>query len=100
MDRLSLGTRWSGFAVDIGFRIGRWSSHIREHTVQVEKTLVMLDRHPSEVDRLVRLVLAGWGRAEAVLYGSGDAGSAVGILAEAAACARTTAAELAELASR
>ncbi len=32
------GTRWAGFAVDIGFRIGRWSSHFREHTIQVEKT--------------------------------------------------------------
>jgi hypothetical protein len=98
-DRLTLGTRWSGFAVDIGFRLGRWSSHIREHTVQVEKTLVMLDRRPSEVDRLVRLVLAGWGRAEAVVYGSSDAGPAVEILGVAATGARATAAELAELAS-
>ena len=39
-DRLGLGSRWSGFAVDLGFRLGRWSSHLREHTVQVEKTLV------------------------------------------------------------
>jgi len=98
-DRLGLGTRWSGFAVDIGFRIGRWSSHIREHTVQVEKTLVMLDQHPTEVDRLVRLALAGWGRAEAAVYGAEDAGPAVAILAEAAAAARSTAAELAGLAS-
>jgi hypothetical protein len=35
-DRLAFGTRWVGFALDIGFRLGRWSSHIREHTVQVE----------------------------------------------------------------
>lgn len=98
-DRLALGTRWSGFSVDIGFRLGRWSSHIREHTVQVEKTLVMLDRHPTEVDRLVRLVLAGWGRAEAVVYGSGDPAAAVAILSQAAADARDTATELAALVS-
>jgi hypothetical protein len=97
-DRLALGTRWSGFAVDIGFRFGRWSSHIREHTVQLEKTLVMVDRRPTEVDRVVRLVLAGWGRAEAVVYGSNDAASAIAILAEAAAGARATATELAGLA--
>ena len=36
---LALGARWSGFAVDIGFRLGRWGSHIREHTIQVDKTL-------------------------------------------------------------
>jgi len=97
-DRLGLGTRWSGFAVDIGFRMGRWSSHIREHTVQVEKTMVTLDRHPTEVDRLVRLVAAAWGRAEAAVYGSSEAEAAVAILAEAAAGARSTAAELAKLA--
>ena len=68
-DRLAVGARWSGFAVDIGFRLGRWSSHVREHTVQVEKTLEMLDHHPTEVDRLVRLILAAWGRAEAEVAG-------------------------------
>jgi hypothetical protein len=99
-ERLALGARWSGFAVDIGFRFGRWSSHIREHTVQVEKTLIMLDKHPTEVVRLVRLVMAGWGRAEAVVYGYADAEEAIAILAEAATAARVTAAEIAGLASR
>jgi hypothetical protein len=33
---------------------GCWSSHIREHTIQVEKTLVVLDRAPTEVERIVR----------------------------------------------
>ncbi len=95
-DKLSLGCRWSGFAVDVGFRLGRWSSHIREHTVQVEKTMVMLDVRPPEVDRLVRLVMAAWGRAEAVVFGA-DAGAAISILADAATSARATAAEIAAL---
>ena len=97
-DRLAFGARWSGFPVDVGFRISRWSSHIREHTIQVEKTLVMLDQRPTEVDRLVRLVLAAWGRAEAAVYGSAGAGEDVVILASAAAGAHATAAELAEIA--
>lgn len=97
-DRLAVGARWSGFPVDIGFRLGRWSSHIREHTIQVEKTLEMLDRHPTEVDRLVRLVLAAWGRAESTVYGSADDDEAIGILAAAAAGARGTGAEIAGLA--
>ncbi len=97
-DRLALGARWSGFAVDVGFRLGRWSSHLREHTIQVEKTMVMLDSRPTEVHRLVRLVLAAWGRAEAVVYGSAGAGEAVGALATAAASARVTAIELAGVA--
>src|ERR1700674_1299657 len=89
-DRLAFGTRWVGFALDIGFRLGRWSSHLREHTVQVEKTLVMIGHTPTEVDRLIRLILAEWGRAEAVVYGSADAGEAMRVLTDAAARARGT----------
>jgi len=99
-ERLAFGARWSGFAVDVGFRMGRWSSHIREHTIQVEKTLVMLDLRPTEVDRLVRLVLAAWGRAETVVYGGVEAADAMRALASAAARARVTAAELATLAGQ
>jgi hypothetical protein len=94
-DRLAYGTRWVGFALDIGFRLGRWSSHFREHTVQVEKTLVMIGHTPTEVDRLIRLILAEWGRAEAAVYGASDGGEALAILAAAAAAARATAARIA-----
>jgi hypothetical protein len=94
-DRLAYGTRWVGFALNIGFRLGRWSSHIREHTVQVEKTLVMLGHTPTEVDRLNRLILAEWGRAEAAVYGASDVVDASAILAAAAAAAKATAARIA-----
>ena len=97
-ERLALGTRWVGFALDIGFRLGRWSSHFREHTIQVEKTLVMIGHTPTEVDRLIRLILAEWGRAEAAVYGSADGGEAVGVLAAAAAQARVTADEVVRIA--
>lgn len=93
-NRLAYGTRWVGFALDIGFRLGRWSSHFREHTIQVEKTLVMLGHTPTEVDRLIRLILAEWGRAEAVVYGSADGGEGVAVLVAAAAQARITAKEV------
>jgi uncharacterized damage-inducible protein DinB len=65
---LRVRARWSGAPVDVGFRLGRWASHLREHTIQVEKTLVMLGRSPQEVDRLVRLVLAAYGRLEAAAF--------------------------------
>ncbi len=63
-DRLDLAARWSGFPVTVGFRFARWSSHIREHAIQVEKTFVLLDHTPSEPARLVRNLLAAYGRAE------------------------------------
>ena len=58
----------------------------------------MLDYRPTEVQRLIRLVLAAWGRAEAVVYGSDGASEAVGPLVDAAAGARVTAAEIAAIA--
>jgi uncharacterized damage-inducible protein DinB len=57
--------RWSGYGVDVGFRLGRMASHLREHTVQVDKTLVLVGRQPREVDRLVRLLHGAFGRMEA-----------------------------------
>ncbi len=96
--RLAVGARWSGFAVDIDFRLSRWSSHVREHTIQVEKTLEMLDHHQTEVDRLVRLVLAAWGRAEVEVVGRQDGDEAVAPLAAAAAEAARVAAAIRSLA--
>jgi len=100
---LDLGARWSGLPVSIGFRLGRYGSHIREHTVQVDKTLGLLRREPSETERLVRLVLATYGRLEAQVIGrpAGDldrslAGgpSAIVLLTEAVAEAEATAASV------
>jgi DinB superfamily len=100
VEQLATGARWSGYPIDIGFRLGRWASHIREHTIQVEKTFAMLDHQPTEVDRLIRLVLAAWGRAESVVYGSapGVAAAAIQTLAAAAAAGRSTAADIAAVA--
>ncbi len=64
---LAVGARWAGAAVTVGFRLGRWSSHLREHTVQVEKTRLLLGQQPTEVERLVRITCAAYGRLEALL---------------------------------
>jgi DinB family protein len=74
---LDLGARWSGFPVTVGFRLARWSSHIREHDIQIEKTFAMLGHDPGEPARLVRHVLAAYGRAEAVVFGRRDVGPAI-----------------------
>ena len=66
---MRVSARWSELPVTIDFRLGRYGSHIREHTIQVEKTLAMLGRTPTETDRLVRLILATYGRLEARFVG-------------------------------
>ena len=97
---MDVGARWSGLPVTIGFRLGRYGSHIREHTIQVDKTLGMLGREPTEVERLVRLILATYGRLEALVIGRpatdldrplGDGASAIEILGSVLADAEATA---------
>ena len=67
--QIAVPARWSGGEVTVGFRIGRWASHMREHTIQVEKTLVMLDRPTTEIERLVRMCFEAYGRLEEKVFG-------------------------------
>jgi hypothetical protein len=89
-EALALGSAWGRYHVPLGFRLGRWGSHIREHTIQVEKTLVMLGHVPSEPARLVRHVLARYGEAEATVVGRVSVDVAAATIAGAAAEARET----------
>jgi hypothetical protein len=98
-EELAARARWSGIGVDVRFRVNRWTSHLREHTIQVEKTLVMIDRPTSEVERLVRLVAAAWGRLESDLFmwPAGDrwVGEALALAEQSAADVATDAATVA-----
>jgi DinB family protein len=87
-DRLEFGARWSGFPVTVGFRIARWGSHLREHTIQIEKTFAMLGHIPGEPARLARHVLAAYGRAESVVFGRQGVDEAVDRVVKGAAEAR------------
>ena len=55
---MAAGTIWAGFEVDVRFRLHRWPSHFREHTIQIEKTLALLGHQPTEVARIARLTAA------------------------------------------
>jgi hypothetical protein len=67
-DQLAARARFAGQPVDVRFRINRWSSHMREHTIQVEKTLGFIGRPTTEVDRLVRMVAGAYGRLEEAVF--------------------------------
>jgi hypothetical protein len=73
-DDLSVRARWMGFPVTTGFRVGRWSTHIQEHTIQVEKTLAQLGHAPTEVERMVRLLYRAFGRMESAAWVVGRGG--------------------------
>jgi hypothetical protein len=65
---LAKPSRWAGIPVTVGFRLGRWSSHLLEHTIQLDKGLTALTRRPSEVERVVRRIHATFGRLEALVF--------------------------------
>ena len=67
-DQLAARSRFAGQPVDVRFRINRWSAHIREHTIQVEKTLGYINRPTTEVDRLLRMVAGAYGRLEEAVF--------------------------------
>jgi DinB family protein len=66
---------WEGYSLPIRFRLIRFDSHLRQHTIQAEKTLDMLGRRPSEAMRLLRLAYAALAEAEGAALGAPDAGA-------------------------
>ena len=78
---LAASARWSGVPVDVDFRLGRWASHIREHTIQLDKTLDWLGYQPSEPVRIVRDLHATWGRLEARIFPTAPAGTEAAVAA-------------------
>jgi hypothetical protein len=91
---LTAPTTWTGYEVDVRFRLHRWSSHFREHTVQVDKTLPLLGIVPREVDRLFRLLLGAYGWLEGAAIGVPLEGEGGVVLAAGAADVALYAGEL------
>ena len=54
------------------FRLGRYESHLRQHTIQAEKTIAAVAGPPREVDRLLLLIRRAQGEAEAAALGAED----------------------------
>ncbi len=100
---MRVDARWMGMHIPIDFRLGRYGSHIREHTIQVDKTLAMIGRQPTEVERVIRLILGSYGRLEALFVGRtadelarpfADGSPAISILAAAIDDSAVTAASV------
>jgi len=63
---------WEGYAIPVRFRLHRFDAHLREHTIQVDKTLVGINHLPTEPERLARLLHGALGQVEGALIGAGD----------------------------
>jgi len=63
---------WEGYEVPVRFRLHRFNAHLREHTIQVDKTLAGIGHSPSEPERLARLIHRAVGQVEGALLGAPD----------------------------
>ncbi|MBI3942225.1 MAG: DinB family protein [Chloroflexi bacterium] len=82
-------TYWEGYPLSLRFRLHRFDSHMRQHTVQAEKALVALGRSPTEARRLLRLIYNALAEAEGATIGAWDAGGEARRQVAAAITART-----------
>ena len=63
---------WEKEAYSLRFRLGRFESHLRQHTIQIDKTLAALGHLPGEPLRLLRMVYAALAEAEGARLGAED----------------------------
>lgn len=57
--------------VPLAYYPRRWAAHLREHTIQVEKSLIWLGREPTEQQRIARATAGALGELEAAWWRAG-----------------------------
>jgi uncharacterized damage-inducible protein DinB len=67
---------WENEPMTLRFRLHRFDSHLRQHTIQVQKTLVALESEKTEAHRLLGLIYAALAELEGELIGAGNLGAA------------------------
>lgn len=65
---------WEGQTYSLQYRIHRFDAHLRQHTIQVEKTLQALGHDGGEARRLLRLVYRAFAQAEGAVLGAAGLG--------------------------
>ncbi len=61
---------WEELPITVEFRLHRLDSHLRQHTIQIEKTLAALNQGPSEAKMLLRLIYAALADVDATMIGA------------------------------
>lgn len=70
----ALSKWWEDEPMPVEFRLHRFDSHLRQHIIQVEKTLDMLDIPPTEAKRLLRWVYHALSQVENATIGEWSIG--------------------------
>jgi len=80
---------WEGYEMSLRFRLHRFDSHLRQHTVQIDKTRESIGRSPNEAQRLLRLIYAALAEAEGATIGAWEIGTELWQGTEETIAART-----------
>lgn len=72
---------WENEGYPVRFRMHRFEEHLRQHTVQVDKTLVTIGHQPTEAERLVRNLYTALAGVESVASDAG-AGQEIPLILE------------------
>lgn len=67
---------WEGEEYSRQYRLHRFEAHMRQHQIQIEKTLPLLNHPATEAHHLLRLVYRGLAAVENCLIGAPDLGGA------------------------
>ena len=72
LDKLSI--YWEKEPMSIQFRLQRFESHLRQHTIQIDKTLADLNHTPNEAKHLSRMIFSARSEAESLQIGANEIG--------------------------
>lgn len=67
---------WEGEPYTLEYRLHRMDAHLRQHTIQIEKTREQLSHPATEAQRLLRLVYAALAEVEGLIIGAPGTGVA------------------------
>ncbi len=65
---------WEDEPLSLQYRLHRFDAHVRQHTIQVEKTLEALAHANTEARRLIRLLYRALAQVESAILGAEDLG--------------------------
>jgi len=63
-------TFWEETRFPIQHRLHRYEAHFVQHTIQIDKTLIAIDKAPAEAQRLIRKIYAALAEAEGIMLGA------------------------------
>jgi hypothetical protein len=65
---------WEEEHIPVVYRLHRFDAHMRQHTIQCEKTMEMLGHPANEAKRLLRLIYNALAEVEATIIGAPEVG--------------------------